>query len=270
MTYDSREKSVTSGAPIECYRLTLGLGIFRFTSCDTTQTISVAGDGPQAFAPLAIERGEPQVGDSLQAGEMEVTIPLSSALGQALVGVATTIPVGVQIYRFHDGDSDITLAFTGSVIGVECSETTCTMKVATLPRVLRRKIPPYFYQKQCNFHTYGVQCGVDRNAFKDTAILTYATGITVKAAAFATRADGWFTFGYIETATGEWAYITAHVGDTLTLLAPLPGAIVGAGVSAYAGDDRLEATCAAKFNNLRRFFGFSRVPDKNPHESGIG
>ena len=64
-------------------------------------------------------------------------------------------------------------------------------------------------------------------------------------------------------------WITAHVGDTLTLSYPFKGMAPGETVSVFPGCDGLESTCRNKFNNVLNFSGFTRLPSKNPFSSSI-
>ncbi len=81
------------------------------------------------------------------------------------------------------------------------------------------------------------------------------------------RADGDFNGGYIQYQIGaavERRYVTAHAGDTLTLLTPadIP---VGTIVSAYSGCDHTTgAGGCAKFDNITNFGGQENIPLKNP------
>jgi uncharacterized phage protein (TIGR02218 family) len=129
--------------------------------------------------------------------------------------------------------------------------------------VLKKRVPGPKYQKPCNHILYDAGCGVDKNLFKVTATLTSVAAETIKAAAFATKPDGWFNAGYIEKGT-ERRMILSHVGDTLTLLNPMAGLVVGDVITAFAGCKRDFADCNTKFNNAPNFFGFEFIPGRNP------
>ena len=74
----------------------------------------------------------------------------------------------------------------------------------------------------------------------------------------------WFRGGRLESADGEARFIADHVGNTVTLISPLPGLASLDLAWAYWGCDHLEATCRDKFANLVNHLGWSRLPGRNP------
>lgn len=83
---------------------------------------------------------------------------------------------------------------------------------------------------------------------------------------------GWFSFGYLEWAsgpnTGRKAEVLSHelaAGiATITLLeAPVRPIETGHGFTIFAGCDKRAATCAAKFANMANFRGFPHIPGQD-------
>jgi uncharacterized phage protein (TIGR02218 family) len=119
------------------------------------------------------------------------------------------------------------------------------------------------YQTPCNKIIYSTPCGVDRTFFKTDGTVSALLGDVVTAAAFGAHADGWFTNGYLEWGNFK-RMIIHHVGQSVTLLAPMTGLMVGQAVSAYRGCQRTFADCVGTFDNGPNFWGFERIPVRNP------
>lgn len=268
MTLDAKEKSRYQANPIECYRIK-GSTIWRFTSADLRVWLDVAGDGLQVYQPEIIGRGEPSFSQEQSSGQIEVTLPAWNVVAQLFIPFTPPAPIEISIYRLHGDDGGVATIFLGKIIGAKFDGPEATLICAPFSAELKRQIPRIACQATCNWATYSPGCGLNRNDFKDVGTISSISGYDVRAAIFATRADGWFNAGYLELADGTSRYITSHVGDRVTLQSPIVGLIVGAAISAFAGDDRTEATCASKFNNLANHLGFKRMPTRNPYQLGM-
>jgi hypothetical protein len=96
--------------------------------------------------------------------------------------------------------------------------------------------------------------------------VTTVSGNQVTSNDFALRPDGWFSGGKLEITGRATRLVVAHLGDTITLLSPMPGLRSLDTGYAYKGCDRHLATCRDGFNNLDNHFGFDAIPTRNPHE----
>ena len=76
--------------------------------------------------------------------------------------------------------------------------------------------------------------------------------------------NGYFTRGYA-AAGGDFRFIVAHGGDTITLQLPFDSRVGNGGtVTAYPGCDGSPATCRDRFGNSARFGGCASIPSRNP------
>ena len=266
MTFDSREKSRYSGAPVECFRFAHGQSVWLFTSADR-EVVLPAG----TFTPAVVQRSELDHSQEDGAGSVEVRIPLDLPLVSAFIGFVPATPVSVTIYRAHrTEESDYKATFVGTVASVVFEGSEAVLTCSPISGTFRRRVPGQTFQSQCNHPLYGPGCGLDRNSFRDVCTVGSVSGSTVTSTDFGARANGYFTNGWLEDpATGEVRWIVDHVGSTVTLMNPFPALAGGQTVNAFAGCDRTEATCAAKFNNLVNHLGFPRVPGRNPHDGSI-
>lgn len=262
MTFAARETSRYQGQPFELFLFTTLSTAYTYTSGDVKRTYST-----RTYTPLAIKRTEIDQGIEQRSGSMTVTVPRTSDLAALFVSYIPESPLQLTIYQGHDGDPDgeVRVAFTGSVIAAKFGDF-CELTCAPDYELTKRKIPAQEFSSLCPWVVYGPGCQVDKASFKVDGTLTAFTSSTVVAAAYATKPDGWFRGGYVELGANR-RLVVAHIGNTLTLAVSLPGAAVGAVVSAYAGCNRTQATCNTKFNNLARFWGFPHIPSTNPFGS---
>ena len=259
MSFAARETSRYSGAPFELYLFQSGQYSWRLTSGDKARTY-----GGYIYSPETIQRTEIDLNQESRSGEIRVTIPRDHEIAGLFRSYIPASPMSLVIYRGHDGeaDSEVVANFTGAVAKAEFGES-CVLVVVPEADLLRRRIPVQKYQSQCNWILFSHGCGVEKIDHRVIGVLSYVSGETIKSAAFATKPDGYFTSGYVEVGT-ERRMILAHTGDTLQLIAGIPGAIVGDQATAYAGCSRTSSVCAQKFNNLANFWGFDRIPTRNP------
>lgn len=259
MSFASRETSLFQGQPFELYLFQTETQTWRLTSAD--RKIIYSG---QLYEPEAITRTPTGQGQEMTSGAIKVTIPKEHPIALLFVSFIPSTPLSLVIFRGHEGepDSEVVVHFTGSVTQATFGEA-CELNCVPERYALKKRVPGPKYQKPCNHILYDAGCQVDRNLFKLTATLNSVNGETIRAAAFATKPDGWFNAGYIEKGT-ERRMIINHVGDTLTLLNAMAGLVAGDVVAAYAGCNRTFSDCNGKFNNSERFFGFEFIPGRNP------
>lgn len=264
MTYDAQEKSQWAGQPVECFKFTLGGTAYLYTSADIPITI-----GADTYQPEAIARSQEDHDQEDRSSSIKVALPRLNPISILFMPYTSVEPMSLVVTRMHYGDPETVVAFTGTVASAEFDGSICMLTCTRLSELIGRRIPAFYYQEQCNWALYSSRCGVNAASRKDSAVLSAVSGETIQSSTFAARADDWYENGWVQLATGEKRFIVKHVGNTLTLMSPFFGLVAGATVDAYAGCDRTEATCSSKFNNLVNHFGFKRVPQRNPHTSGI-
>lgn len=260
MSFDSREKSLYQGQPVECYRFVLGATTYLWTSADVNVVLPTG-----TYTPAVIGRTELDLGDEAFSGNLTVTVPIDSPVVAPFMPYVPGAQLIVTIFRAHRGEESLAVPiFLGSMISIAAKDESASFLLAPMGESLNRKIPLLTYQPLCNWALYGAGCGVLVASFTDTVVLDSVSGVTVVAAAFASRPNGWYRNGYFTDPGGELRMIVNHVGNTLTLISPYAALAAGQTVKATAGCDRLKPTCKTKFNNYDRFFGFPDVPQTNP------
>ncbi|HEY6108688.1 MAG TPA: phage BR0599 family protein [Gemmatimonadales bacterium] len=267
MTLDTREKQIYGGQPTEFYLFTQDATVWRYTSADRELLV-----GSDFYRPEILKRDQMDFSQEEGAATVEVRLPRENPVAQLGISYTPPTPVELLISRRHRGDSEVISWFNGQVTAWRFEGSEAILTCAPISQTLKRKVPSLVQQSQCNWTLYGTGCTVDRAAFKTTAVVDAITGATITASPeFGAQVDGWFTNGYVEIpTTKERRFIVDHVGNVLTLMSPFSSALeVGMSVDAYAGCDRTEATCAAKFANLVNHLGFARIPHRNPFDGAL-
>ena len=265
MTFDSRETSTHGGQPVECYRFSLRGQVWLVTSAERDIVLPSGTYTPEVIS----NQGADQTREVAQS-TMEITLPGTSPI---VAGHRQQVPsgqLGLVLYQAHRGEeSAAVVRFVGTIASVRFEGASAILECAPLNAAFSRSIPRTTFQSHCIHALYGSGCGVSAGAFRDAATLSSVVGNVIQSATFAGRPDGWYSNGWVEGPDGEIRWVVSHVGNTVTLVTALPGLTAGQSVFAYAGCDRTEATCAAKFSNLANHLGFPRVPFKNPHGTSI-
>jgi len=265
MSYDVTERSVYEGQPVECYRIAQGSRLWTLTSADREVTIAAG-----TFTPGTITRSSQDFSSEDTSAEITIRVPRISEFAAPFIAYVPESPMYVSIYRFHRGaESEAIAIFIGKVVAVSFEESEAVVRCAPITHVLTRRFPYLTYQTQCNWMLYSLACGVDPNSFKTDVTVTTVDGAEVVSNDFLAHASGWFNGGFILRANGTRRFIVDHVGNTVTLMSPFEDLEALEEVQAYAGCQKTEADCAARFANLDRHLGFARIPYRNPHESGV-
>jgi len=246
----------------ELYIFTIGDETFRYSSAESDVVY-----GGNTYSAESIVRNE--ISREFESASASITLPytLEPAPRYRVLNPSTT--VWVTILK----DTGAVL-FYGRVGGCsfDMQKATATLKLVSLQGMLKTKIPSRVYSAGCSFELFDDGCALVKESFRKALLPTTATvsedGLTVTASALAEESNGYFTGGYVQSGY-EASYIIAHAGNTITLLFPLQSFNGSLTIYAYAGCDKLLATCKSKFNNEKNFGGFPYVPTTNPTTEGF-
>ena len=264
MTYDERESSTHDGQPVELYLFSCGPQVWAYTSADLTVNHS-----DQQYVPETISRGSIDLNGEDEQGNLEITVTRTNPIAELFIADLPIHPVYLMIQRYHRGDAEFVVFWTGEISACEFKGSKATLTGLPISRALRRTIPGLTYQGQCNWALFSGQCGLVKAGYLCTATISYVEGVIIISPDFGAHASGYFRSGWVEKADGETHWITAHEGGVLTLMTPFRSLHIGDTVYAYPGCDRTLAACKA-FDNLTHFCGFPFIPTKNPFVVGIG
>lgn len=257
MTYQDSEASIASGKPIELYDFAFGVNHWRYTSSADTVTYL-----NHDYEPVPIQRSDLEQSDNAFKNELTVTVARDNPFANQFIAAPLDGICTVTIYRGHG--TDFVTFWTGVITSINFVNAD-EIRISAAPRTtsmlrtgLRRK-----YQKLCNWPLYGAGCRVNDESFKVTGTIATISGLTITAAIFATKSDGWFIAGKLVVGNAK-RLITSHVGSTITISHAIVGAVAGNSFTAYAGCDHTMDTCRTKFSNLDNYGGQPWIPTKNP------
>jgi uncharacterized phage protein (TIGR02218 family) len=258
MSYTARESSVCDGKPFE---------LFLFQTLDQTWRVTSADVGRahlgHDYTPEAITRTETQKSSETKGNNIKVSIRRDHPIAGLFRAYMPVTPLSLVVYRGHDSESEIVVAFTGRVTQANMIDV-CELTCAPEEDVLRRALPTTVFQTPCNRIIYSAACGVTRSSFRVDGLISAVSGVEIHASAFDSGVDGYLTNGYVEIGNMR-RMIIHHVGDKVTLIAPmLLPLVIGDAISAYPGCARTHSDCVNKFSNGPRFLGFEMIPTRNP------
>lgn len=268
--YDPLEVSRYLGDPIEGFRFTQGSSVWSFTSADTPIYFKAGGVGA-VFSPEVIVRSGLEFSQEEDSGGLTVEMTHGNPVAQLFRSYIPTSPVSLTVFRRHRADPEETVVFTGKVIACQFEDPKATLTCISVAQTMRRLIPSVLFESQCNWNLYGPGCGVDRSAgFTHSGTVDAVSGRDVDSAVFSAQVDGYFTSGWLQRdASSERRFIVRQVGARASVMNAFSSLQAGDAITAFAGCDRTEAVCLAKFNNLARHLGFPRIPTRNPYDGSL-
>lgn len=267
MTTDVIESSEYLAAPIELYRFLHGPDVFTLTSSDLEYTYQ-----GEVYVPTPLLRGSDSETGDTDKDEILVTLPGNHEIPMLYAGFPPGDLVSMTRYKTHrtDPDSEVRYSWSGFVIGCNWvndgshAELICEPIEVFLqhPGLTRPQGP------NCPYAVYHKGCFVNRDLHRVSGTAGATTVYDVVVPEAAAYADGHFTGGAISILTlqgySDSRLIVSHVGNLITMVAPMKYLQSGTPVSLYPGCDKTLSTCDAKFGNTLNFGGWPFRPNKNP------
>jgi uncharacterized phage protein (TIGR02218 family) len=256
--------------PVEFYEITRGGVVWRFTSADQDVTY-----GGNVFASVGgqIKRSAIVWSGDLAQANVRITLPVGHEVVDALTGFPLAALVKMRIFAQHRGQNDTVSLMTWRYVnyrfkGAECELRFDSNLTARREQGLRRTASP-----MCPHTLYDTKvfsCGVVKALYKVTLTPSFVGGAIITGAALASHPDGYFDGGLCEVLRTdgilEERMIDTHVGNTITLRAPIPGLIAGVPIDVYPGCDHSLEMCHDRFNNSDNHGGLPFVPEENPYD----
>jgi hypothetical protein len=271
MTFNSRERSVDDGAPIELYQFQYGPEeehVYRYTNC-----VRDIGDGPGGvYKAIPISREVIRTTGKMERTSLNIKVPITSDLANLFLPYPPPRVVRVTMWQRHltDPDRQDMVVWAGRILSnarqgneavLSCDNTVLSMK----RQGLRRK-----WQHGCPYLLFGPDCGADKSAHRRPIEVV---GI---------NADGslqfpvdWFLpyklenfrSGTIEwtTALGREYRTIIDTGDQWIKIGGFLREIeAGTMVDIYPGCGHDMTSCREIFNNINQYGGQDWIPFKNP------
>jgi len=156
------------------------------------------------------------------------------------------------------------IMFQGKISTVDkVGRTQATVTVASDLVILQYDMPRNLWSPTCVHSLYDAGCGVIRGTYaaSGTAGAGSTSNTILTSVALTQHTQGSLVFTTGANANVRGTVKAATTGVALALMYPLPFAPAkGDAFIVYAGCDHTQATCQARFNNVRNFRGFPYVP----------
>ena len=270
MTWAAFKALVEGQKPVWLYEFTIGGTTERYVPRASSYSY-----GGNSYSPLAIT-GPDRITDAGQErkAKVEVTMPASAAFAQSILD-----GIGAQIARVRilngdagDPDQEFRVVFSGRVKGFASFAGRTSwgrLKVWAENDFTtgRRRVSPRIIDRTCSYGVYSTGCGLNIADFNAAGTATAIVGNTLTISAASGQADGYYRGGILTYDT-HLQLIESHVGDQITLLAPVPGlaaqiaSLGSASVEIAPGCDKTATTCNTKFSNVLNFGGWPEMDDE--------
>lgn len=265
MTYDSLERSMQSGAPVELYEFTRGTTVYRYTSADVVQTV-----GANSYAVEPLRRGKIETSAERARNSLTIECRRNFPIADLFRISPPSDVIAAVVKRKHRTDGTIAVIWSGRVLNCSfegarasliCEPSSSSLKRPGLRRLYQRGCPHVLYAQGAG------QCNVTRAAHSTTTTVSAVSGLVLSVAALGAKP---WAGGFVEweesAGSIERRFISSFSGLDLTLSQAFQGITIGATVTVSPGCDHTSSTCAAVYANLPNYGGFPFMPDKNPFD----
>lgn len=267
MSFAEYETSLQNGRPVRLYQFQRGPLKWGYTNADR----NIAH---QSVTFRAIEGGISDDGirqtEDATSDLLTLTMAASLDIPQMYRQVAPSQTVNVTIFDLHYGDDGYLVVWMGFIVGVKFPNAyTASVQCQTLSSTLEQTGLRKTWTKICPHQLYNPDCGVARNSFRVDGVIDAINGASISFAQATGQDDGWYAGGYIEWTSqygNEQRGIESHSGTLLILYGGTSGLSMGQTIAAYAGCNRLFATCQDKFNNVLNYGGAPHMPGESPFD----
>lgn len=207
---------------------------------------------------------------SIDQTELTLTVPADLEPFNLFKYSTPLLPFQVQVISHPS----LAVFFDGIVksVAFDGVKGTAVVKLGATKAVENSAAPSRSFGVTCSYELFSGECGINSGDFDISIVkaeVTQNSDTELQAPLLATKSDGYFTGGYVQTTTGESQYITGHIGEVVTLLAGLLTFDDSTSFTFVPGCDKGVGTCDAKFNNEINFGGFPYIPISNISSEGF-
>ncbi len=273
-TYAEREQSVADSEPIELYKFTRTTGELVEQWLYANSESNVTFNDEVYTGTPGLRRGDIQQNGEDISMQVEVDIPRLCCITDQLKGTTTPTPIHMQIFRVQRGlaDSEYASLFNGEIAGCVFEGSICKVTGTSEEAAWSDSLGRLYCQRLCPHMLFDEFCGADPDAvtfqYKITDIDAARITITVESVDDPDDHLGmgatYFIGGVVER-FGRRFFISQQAEDVLTLQTPLPeDAAVDDTLKLTAGCNRQTTDCKDVHNNIARYGGFAKMPERSP------
>jgi len=227
-------------------------------------------NGDDTYTPQKVEHKAPT--ENLKPGTSEWEILLRDFVGNplrafTLMALERRLHIEIRECDPTAVADSVRMRFKGEVETAPSRGKVYTAKASLLGNSLRRLVPNFYYQRNCNNELGDDLCGVDLDAQSETGEVDAIDGVLVDVDVGGSEAADWWALGYAEFGTGddiELRFIMRSApitdGTRLTIHRPLRAIEVADSVEIFPGCDGQYASGCSKYSNQDNFGGFPHIP----------
>lgn len=269
MTFASLETSQYDAQPFALFDIAIGTHHWYFTNADTL--INFNAHVWERLEGIAHE----VLPDALNTdrGKVAIKLPFNHELSQLFLPGTPGGSNEVTIWHGHVGSSEYKRMWQGRVVEFIVQLPYASLITESRLTSVRRNVSGMLISTACPVPVFGSKCGLNKEDYRTNATVSSVTGLSIVAAAFATKPDKYLLGGYV-----TWPHPTLvgvemigniidHVGNTITLAMPAPSIAAGTVLAAYPGcNHEYAGDCKNKFNNTVNFRGAPFLNNRNPFD----
>jgi len=267
MSYTQKDLSVQDGEPVEFYKFSSPLGVFRYTSDNKP---GMCNGELYEVIPGGIERTSVETGSVVDTVmTMDFIIPADSDVAKLYCYQITPEDLIVEVRRAHRGDDWATeweMEWIGLGLDTSVSKHLATIRTGSILQAkLSGNVATVYYQRMCNHTLFDARCKINRADWTFPAVVTKVQRqlITVDND---NAHNGTLKGGELKILrTGEGRTIHDNQDDLITISYPFGSVEVGDAVELTFGCNRARlGDCKLRFDNAKNFGGFPFIPVTNP------
>jgi hypothetical protein len=267
MTYDSRERSIQDGKPVELFEFTYGTTTQRYTSAAADFVL-----GADTFTRDTLQRSDVETSGERARNNLTIQCRRDFPIADLFRVQPPTDVIQFVLRRVHRDDLDPAVLWMGRVLNCEWAGAQATLHCEPVSSSLRRPGLRRLYQANCPHVLYRIgdgQCNLDRAAHSTITTVVSSAGLALNVAALGAKP---WAGGFVEWAGGaggvtERRFITGFAGLQLQLSQAFVGIPNGAPVTVSPGCNHTMAMCHGTYANSDNYGGVGIfTPTKNPFD----
>jgi uncharacterized phage protein (TIGR02218 family) len=267
MTFASDEMSVQDSQPIELYKFNVPGVAANYYYTNARKGATYLGND---YAPVAaLQRSPIEIPTIDDPQDLVIDLPCNDAFIQSYALQVPSQGIHATLYRWQTLSAAALQLWSGEVASFSNKGRTTQVRVTSLlGKLAGLSIPNRYFGRQCQNVFADEGCTLDAGDWGDSTTVSSHTGKTVVVGALTAGAT--YRLGRILRQTdGEWRWIVAASGTTLTIDYPFRALSNGDTVQVIRGCDRFVRTCRDQYSNVANFRGHPNVPDRDIFRLGF-
>lgn len=262
--YNDFEYSLDNASPVELYLITQ----FTRTWCLTSYHEDITYNN-QVYQSCQIDRGKISQSKDILKDGLDITLPITHSLSKQFIqDMNDDNTTTITLFRGHidDPDKQFIVYWKGRLMATSPQGSKVTFSCESVFTSIQRPGLRAKYERTCRHPLYSSQCGLVKEAYRQSAIVTSISSDKRRIVyGGAGAGSGYFIGGVIENNLNGRRLVLEHDGSGVVVInRPFNNLSIGDNIYLYPGCSHTWFECIGKFGNQLNFGGFPFIPDKNP------